>query len=238
MRQRDPHGVVAGEFLFRHVGEHEARAALGAVRIVARRQPRRRLHQARQQRRFGERQLPRRFGEIALRRRLDAISAGAEIDAIEIELEDLCLGEFVLEPERQHHFLQLARNGALLRQEQIFGELLGDGRAALRGAAAQDVGGKRAHDPERIDAVVRIEAPILDGDECLGHIVRQFVQRHRRAAHVAASGERRAIGAEDQNRRRTLGDFERLDGRKMDADPDDNVRSRRSSAQSASTAPQ
>ena len=74
--------------------------------------------------------------------------------------------------------------------------------------------------PERIDAVMRIEAPVLDGDERLGHIVRQLVQRHRGAAHVAAGGERRAVGAEDQNRGRALGDFERLDRRQVDADPD------------------
>ena len=87
--ERQPRGVVADQLLLRHVGEHQARAALGAVRIMARRQPRRRLHEAGEQRRFGERQLPRRFAEIALRRRFDAVGAGAEIDAVEIKLEDL-----------------------------------------------------------------------------------------------------------------------------------------------------
>ena len=82
--------------------------------------------------------------------------------------------------------------------------------------------------PERIDAVMRIEAPVLDGDEGLGHIARQFVQRHRCSAHVAAGGECCAVGAEDQNRWRTLGNFQRLDRRQMDADPDQRCRSRRS----------
>ena len=82
-----------------------------------------------------ERPLPRRLDEIALRRALDAVGAGAEIDAVEIEFENLGLGEFVFEPEREHHLLQFARDRALLRQEQILGELLGDGRSALCGAA-------------------------------------------------------------------------------------------------------
>ena len=77
-----------------------------------------------------------------------------------------------------------------------------------------------AENAPRIDAVMRIEAAVLDGDEGVGHVIRQFGERHRRAAHVAAGGERRAIVAEDQHRGRPLGDFQRLDRRQMDADPD------------------
>ena len=87
--ERQPRGVVADEFLLRHVGEHEARAALGAVRVMARRQPRRRLHETGQHRGFGQRQLPRRFAEIALGGGFHAVGAGAEIDAVEIEFENL-----------------------------------------------------------------------------------------------------------------------------------------------------
>ena len=86
------------------------------------------------------RHLARGLAEIALRGGVDAIGACAEIDAVEIELENLGLGELALEPERQHQLLQLAREGALLGQEQVLGELLGDGRAALRYAAAAQVG--------------------------------------------------------------------------------------------------
>ena len=39
----------------------------------------------------------------------------------------------------------------------------------------QHVGDKGARDAQRIDAVMRIEAAILDGDEGVGHVVRQFV---------------------------------------------------------------
>ena len=218
--QRALGGVVADHFQIRHGGDHHAGAALGAVGIAARRQPRRRLHQAGQHRRFRQRQLARRFAEIALRRRLDAVGAGAEIDAVEIKLEDLRLGEFVLEPQRQHRLLQLARHRAFLGQEQILGELLGEGRAALRGAAMQHVAHAGAQDAPRIDAVMRVEAAVLDGDERLRHVIRQFAQRHLGAAHVAAGGERRAVEAEDQHRGRPLGDFQRLDRRQVGADPD------------------
>ncbi len=82
----------------------------------------------------GDRHVLRRLAEIALRRGLDAIGAGAEIDAVEIELEDLVLGIFALQPEREFDFLQLARKRALLGQEQVLRELLGQRRAALRDA--------------------------------------------------------------------------------------------------------
>ena len=109
MGDRLPRGVGADHGLLAHVGDDEFRPALGAVGIARRREPRRRFHQARQHGGFGERQLPRRFAEIALRGGFHPVGAGAEIDAIEIEFEDLLLGEFVLEPEGQQHFLQLAR---------------------------------------------------------------------------------------------------------------------------------
>ena len=78
----------------------------------------------------------------------------------------------------------------------------------------------RAGDSKRIDAVMRIEAAVLDGDKRVGNVVRQFRQRHRRAAHVAAGRKGRAVVADDQHRGRAFGDFERLNRRQMDADPD------------------
>ena len=130
----------------------------------------------------------------------------------------------MLQPERQRHFLQLARDGALLRQEQILGELLRQRRAALRGAVMQHIGEGRARDAERIDRVVRIEAAILDGDEGVRHIGRQFAQRNSGAAHIAARRQGRAIVAEDQDRRRPFGNFQRLDRRQVDTDPHDHAR--------------
>ena len=94
-------------------------------------------------------------------------------------------------------------------------------------AAAQDVGDERARDADRIDAVMRIEAPILDGDEGLRHVARQVLQRHRGAAHVAARREQPALQIDDLDRGRPLGDFQRLDRRQMRADPDHAADSRR-----------
>ena len=132
-----------------------------------------------------------------LRRRLDPIGAGAEIDAVEIELEDLVLGISALEPEREDRLLDLARERALLGEEEVLGELLGQGRAALKSALPGHV----AHDCPRyaewVDAEMLIKPPVLDRDEGLGQIGREVDEPDRRPAGVAAIGDERAVVGED-----------------------------------------
>ena len=71
------------------------------------------------------------MAEEAPRRSVDAIGAAAEINPVEIQLEDLVLGEFALDGQRQHAFLDLAAEGAAVGEEDVARELLSDGRAAL-----------------------------------------------------------------------------------------------------------
>src|SRR5262249_13214009 len=149
--------------------------------------------------------------------------AGTEIDPVEIHLQDLCLGELALEPQRQQRFLKLAVDRALLRQKEILGELLGDSRAALRDGTMQDVGDEGAPNAVRVDAVVVVEATVLDGDECLRHIARHFRQRQRRAGEIAAARERAVLHVDDLDRWRALWNFQRLDGRQVRAGPGDDA---------------
>src|SRR4029453_4242026 len=109
---------------------------------------------------------PRGFAEIALRRRLDPVGAGAEIDPIEIKLENVRLAELSLEPKRKHELVHLAPGRAFLGKKQVLGELLGNGRAALRDAAAKNIGGGGARKPNGIDPEMAIKAAVFDGDEC------------------------------------------------------------------------
>ena len=82
----------------------------------------------------------------------------------------------------------------------------------------QHVGDERAGDAVRVDAEVPVEAAVLDGDEGLRQISRHFLQRQHRAAHVAARGEHVTVVADDLDRGRALGNFQRLDRRQMRAD--------------------
>jgi hypothetical protein len=62
-----------------------------------------------------------------LRRAVDTEGAATEIGAVEIKLEDLVLRQPGFQPECEVCFVDLALDGALVRQEEILGELLGDG---------------------------------------------------------------------------------------------------------------
>src|SRR5262249_54678240 len=150
--------------------------------------------------------------EIALRGGLDAVGTGTEINAVEIEFEDLVLTVLVFEPERQHRLLQLARESAVRREEQVFRELLRDGRAALLHATAKHIRDHGAADADRINAMVRIESAVLDGDESLRHIARQFLERGRWPP-LAAHRKGPAVHADDLDRRWAFGDFKRMNRR-------------------------
>ena len=74
--------------------------------------------------------------------------------------------------------------------------------------------------PIGIDAVMRIEPAVLDGDEGLRQMRRQILQRNIGAGHFAARRQHAAVEADDLDGRRPLRDFQRLDRRQMRADPD------------------
>src|SRR5581483_4759744 len=151
----------------------------------------------------------------------DAIGARSEIDTIEIELEDLRFREFPLQPEREQGFLELARDRAFLRKKQILCKLLRDRRSALGDAEMQDVCHQRARDSVRIDAAMFVEPPVLDCDERLGDVSRQFPQRQRRAGEIAAACKCASLIIDDLDGGRPFGDLKRLDWRQMRAHPDD-----------------
>jgi len=113
--------------------------------------------------------------EEAARGGVDAISAAAEIDAVQIELDDLVLGEAPFERQRQYAFADLAGEGAVVVEEDIAGELLGDGRSPLSPAPLLDAHAKSAEHANRIDAGVRAEAPVLDRDDRVAHHRRDAV---------------------------------------------------------------
>src|SRR5262249_57031177 len=115
--------------------------------------------------------------ETALRCCLDPVGTGAEIDAVEIELENLPLGELVVEQQSQHEFLNVAVERARLGQEQILRQLLGESRAALRHVATKEVGDHRTPDADRVDSAMLIEAAILDGDERARQVGGKLLER-------------------------------------------------------------
>ena len=198
-----------------HRGKDELGPVLGRIRVAVRREPRGRLDEPGEDRGFGKGDVAGGLAVVALRRRLDAVGAGAEIDAVEIKLEDLVLGVFAFEPKRQDRLLDLSRGGALLGQEEVFGKLLGERRAALGEAAMGQVAEDSARNADRIDAEMVVEAPVLDRHEGLGQIGRQLLEVDRAAAGLAAVGEERPVAGENGDVGRALRHREFVDGGKL-----------------------
>jgi hypothetical protein len=188
---------------FDHLVEHGGRAARGAVGGRHRRIAGRALHQPGQQRRLAQGKLRCGLAEVALGRGLDAVGPGAEIDPVQIELEDLLLGEARLQPDRQDQLLGLPAIVLRRRQEEVAGELLGDGRAAAQRAAALAVAhvvDLAAGDAPRIESEVPVVPAVLDGDEGLWDIGRQGVEIDRRRVLAAAHRHQRAGTVEVRHR--------------------------------------
>jgi len=101
------------------------------------------------------------------------------IDTIEVDLEDLVLGEAVLQPERQQRLPNLAGEAALRCQKQVLGQLLGDRAAALDDTAGAEIGDRGAHEPDRIDAEMAVKTVVLGRNRCLRQIGRHLLQGQR-----------------------------------------------------------
>ena len=135
-----------------------------------------------------------------MRGAVDAEGAAAHIGAVEIEFQNFVLGEPRLQPDRQKGFLDLALDGALVVQEQVLRQLLGDRRAALPHAAGLRVGDQRARGAGDVDAEMVVEAAVLGGERRLDQIVRKILQRDRIIVLDAAAADRVAVAVEKRHR--------------------------------------
>src|SRR5207247_8477793 len=90
---------------------------------------------------------------------------------------DLVLGVVALDLDRQRDLLELAGEGALVGEEQVAGELLGDRAAALGAAQVHEIGYGGPPDAPQIDAPVLIEAAVLGGDRGVDQVARNLSPR-------------------------------------------------------------
>ncbi len=182
------------------VVEHDVGAGARRGQVDVGRVFGRRLEQAGEHRGFRQRHVARRFVEVEMRRAVDAEGAAAHIGAVEIELEDLVLGQAPFQPDREEGLVDLALDGALVAQEQVLGELLGDRGAALADAAGLGVGDERARGAGDVDAEMLVEAAVFGGERRLDQHVRKVFQRDRVVVLDAAAADRVAVAVEEGHR--------------------------------------
>ena len=166
--------LVVDEAGIFHGAQNDLRARHRSIRVGERIEACRRLHAAGQHCGLGQRQLFGGLAEEPLRCRVDSIDTGAEINAVEIESEDLVLGVTRLQIQREHRFLNLAFERAVGIQKQILRQLLRQGRSALAHMSGDHVFERGATETDGIKTEVGAKATVLDGNEGVGHEVRQL----------------------------------------------------------------
>jgi hypothetical protein len=193
--------LLAGDRLrLHHRVQHQPGPGAGRLRMVDGIQVDRRLDHAGQHRRLADRQLFRRLAEIVPRRRAQAIDPVAEIDAGKIARQDLVLGQPQLQPQGDHRLLALAAQAALGLEEGVLGQLLGDGAAALHGAAGLGVDHQGPGHAAEVDADMVAETPVLDGQEGGRHVFGQRLDHDRRFLVGPAPGEGAALIVQQDQR--------------------------------------
>jgi hypothetical protein len=139
--------------------------------------------------------------------RLDAVGVLPEVHDVEVAGEDLVLAVGVLERQRDPRLPELAGHRLLGGRTPLLGglgdlqqglldQLLGQRRPALLHAAGGQVGQQRAHGALDVEAVVVVEAGVLDGDHRLLHDLGDLVVLHRGAVLVVEPGDRLTVGRE------------------------------------------
>ena len=126
------------------------------------------------QRGLGQGQVGCTMAEVGLRSSVDAVGTTTEVDRVHVGTDDLVLGLFTVDLEREHGFLELATVGIRgLTDEVSLNVLLGEGRCALPRSAPQIID-ERSEDTLNVNAGVRVERAVLGSDDRLGHVVGYF----------------------------------------------------------------
>ena len=176
-------GLGVGDGAVRlHLAEHQVAAAERAVGIEHGRKRHRPLGQPGQQRRFSQVQIFGVLGKEILRGGLEAVHAAAQVNLVAVEGEDLLLGEGALDLDGEVGLLNLAHDGAVGGEKKIARQLHGQRGSALRAAVDADVVPGGADDAEDVDAPVRLEVLVFNGDDGLAQDGRKVVVADHDAA--------------------------------------------------------
>src|SRR5688572_8195383 len=147
---------------------------------------------------------------------LDAIPPMTVVDLIDVRFQNLRLRVDVLDLLRDTRFLQLAREP--FTKSDLFGkhvacELLRNRAAAARHLATQNVADCCAKNPPVVETIVRVEALVLDGNECLRHIRRKCRELDWGAPLLEELGNELAVLRKDLGRALWLPRIDLRDGR-------------------------
>ena len=217
----------------RHAVDHPVAALDGALALAERIVVVRRLRQRREISDFRDGELVDRLVEVDERGGGDAVGAQTEIDLVQVQLDDLVLRVGALDLERQQRFLDLTGERDLVGQKEVLGDLLRDGRGALRPAVRAEVlrvVDRGACDAGEVQPAVLVEVLVLGREEAVDHQLRHRLDRDVKPALARVFGDQRAVaGVHARHHRRlvvlelrvirqVLGEMPEQPGRAGDAD--------------------
>ena len=159
-------GVLgADQVLFDHHIQHQGATFAGAIRMAARIVQRRPLDHAHQQGDLVQVQILQRPAKVELAGQTKAVDRPAailtKINGVAIRFENVILAIARVNQDRHQNLVDLALEGALIAQEQILDQLLGQGAAALHRAPGAQIGHHRPEDALGIDAGVLEKRTVL-----------------------------------------------------------------------------
>jgi hypothetical protein len=118
--------------------------------------------------RLSDRDVLQRLAEVGFRCCRESVGAVAQVDLVQVDLEDLVLGQQMLQLECQQYLVDLARQRFFGAEIDISRDLHRYRRGALALDAIQ-VCETGAHHSLVVDAAVRIKARVLGGEHCIFH---------------------------------------------------------------------
>ena len=110
-----------------------------------------------------------------------------------VEVEDPLLRQMILERARDEILLHLAQRIARRREVEILGQLLRDGRAALRDLLALPIPLNRLLHRLHIDAAVFVEVLVFGGEECVDDPLRDRLDRQVEPPLLGVFGKQRTV---------------------------------------------
>ena len=132
---------------------------------------------------------------------LHPVRPAAEVHGVEVPLEDLLLGEALLELQRDARLRELAVQGQLVACDRVLRQLLRDGRPALRDPPLPGVAVQRPRHGPRVDPTVVEEAGILHGDDSVTEHPGHALEPHDVAVLLRVQpGEHTALVVDDDAR--------------------------------------
>ena len=159
---------------------------------------------------FRQLQLPKRFVKIIQRRRRNAVTATPKINFVEIKRQNLVFAKSAFHPKRQDCFFDFAFNRNFICQQEILGNLLGNGRGTNRAPAfaiIDDIGHNCPRQSAQINAKMIVKCFVFSRNKSMDQSWRDGLNRHKKPLFTGIFGQQRPVASMNagHNRRFIIG---------------------------------